>query len=207
MRVCFLSWLIFAAVCVAGEPVEALDLVNAKRAERGLPAYQRDAGLTEAAAKCAAYRADHLMAGHTGNDFAFLPAGSTADAAGCAAWASDFGACAMFETQYRTAGAAFVVGKNGLRFCQLFVRKGPPIVQTINAQKAIQAQSVQTINTPKAAAPKAGTVHCIQYTDMTKTKIAREWDEPTPAWLSAGGSMPVTIQGNCPNGTCPNARR
>ena len=106
-----------------GNATEALDLVNAQRKANGLPPYQRDEGLTKAAAAAAEYRAAHGIAVHTANDFAFLPAGARADAAGCAAWRTGFGACAVFDTAYRVAGAAFCVGADGLRYCHVFYRR------------------------------------------------------------------------------------
>jgi hypothetical protein len=51
----------------------------------------KDNGLTEGALAVAAYRAEHQIAGHTRNDFAFLPKGVSAQAAGCAAWPEGFG--------------------------------------------------------------------------------------------------------------------
>lgn len=311
--------LVFAATCTAADPVEALDLVNAKRAARGLKPYERDDGLTLGAMACAQYRADRLYASHVSQyrgesktDFSFLPPGCRADAGGCAAYPPEltFGACAMYD-DYKTAGAAYVVGRDGLRYCELFVRKGPPTatiqakefpimggygppaatpapdtrVDDMNARllaaeqwgtaggyRAPAATSPVTLanldqrlaameafgsvagyrppardrtanaanlekrlhavetfggtlgyvpptSKPAAAVPSAKTVHCIQYTDMTKTKIAREWDEPAPAWLSSGGGCPngscgevapaqirSAIQGGCSSGQCPNQK-
>src|SRR5262249_16521319 len=74
-----------------GPAADALAQVNALRAARGLPAYQHDPQLHEAAKGCAAFRARHRIAGHTSSDFAFLPAGSGATAAGCAAWPAGSG--------------------------------------------------------------------------------------------------------------------
>ena len=54
-------------------------------AARGLRPFIRDEGLTQAARACAAFRARSLLFGHTGNDFAFVPAGTSASSAGCAA--------------------------------------------------------------------------------------------------------------------------
>lgn len=105
---------------------EALDEVNAARKAYGLPPFARDDGLTEAAAAAAVYRAAHLMAGHTGNDFAYLPTGAKADAAGCAAWTPDWGwgACCTYE-RWQYAGAAWAPGKDGRRYMHLFVRGKP----------------------------------------------------------------------------------
>ena len=52
---------------------DAIDEVNATRAKRGLKPFVRDEGLTQAAMGAAAYRAKHLISGHTSNDFKFLP--------------------------------------------------------------------------------------------------------------------------------------
>ena len=102
--------------------VEALDEVNRQRAEHGLHAYLRDDGLMLAAAKCAAYRAANGIRGHTNNDFNFLPKGAFSNHAGCAAWQSGFGACFIFDSGFKYAGAAYSIGPDGLRFCQIFVR-------------------------------------------------------------------------------------
>jgi hypothetical protein len=102
---------------------DALDEVNIARAARGLPPFLEDTDLTEGARSVAAYRADHLIAGHTGNDFAFLPAGAQATASGCAAWPEHFGwgSCCTYE-RWRYAGAASVRGRDGKRYMHLFVR-------------------------------------------------------------------------------------
>ncbi len=111
---------------------DALDEVNAWRASRGLPAFIRDEGLTIAARGAAAYRADRLMFGHCNardgiihqlGDFAFLPSGCTAAAAGCAAYppADGWLSCCM-EDMHRYGGAAFVFGRDGKRYMHLFVR-------------------------------------------------------------------------------------
>lgn len=110
------------SVCATGS-CGALDEVNATRARHGLPAFRFDAQLTIAAQKCAECRAASLTAGHTKNDFAFVPAGASAKAAGCAAWhpAQGWGACCTFEA-WTHAGAAFAIGRDGKRYMQLFVR-------------------------------------------------------------------------------------
>ena len=101
----------------------ALDEVNAARAQRGLPPYVEDPQLTAAAEGAAEYRAANLVAGHTSNDFAFLPAGATASAAGCAAWEPSWGwgSCCTYES-HRYAGAAWKMGADGWRYMHLFVR-------------------------------------------------------------------------------------
>lgn len=102
---------------------DALDEVNEHRARRGLPAFVRDPKLCEAAYAAALNRAQSLNEGHTSNDFAFLPAGAHATAAGCGAWepGTGWGTCCTYDS-YHTAGAAWVIGSNGKRFMQLFVR-------------------------------------------------------------------------------------
>lgn len=112
-----------AKVAVIDVPgaVDALDEVNAQRAARGLRPYLRDEGLTRAAAACARHRAANRIAGHCSNDFSFLPAGTSATVAGCAAWRDGFGACGLFE-DHTYCGAAVVIGRDGLRYCHCFYR-------------------------------------------------------------------------------------
>ena len=103
---------------------DALDEVNAMRTKRGLRPYLRDEGLTQGARACAAYRAANRIKGHTPqSDFSFLPSGVTASAAGCAGLTPDWGfqACAVYDN-YTYCGAAWVMGSDGLRYSQLFVR-------------------------------------------------------------------------------------
>jgi hypothetical protein len=102
---------------------DALAEVNAARAARGLRPFIKDDQLTAGALNVADFRAERLMAGHTSNDFAGLPAGGMATAAGCAAWEPSFGwgACCTYEN-YTYAGAAWAVGRDGRRYMHLFVR-------------------------------------------------------------------------------------
>ena len=102
---------------------DALDEVNAVRASRGLRPFIRDAGLTAAALGAARHRAASLCQGHTANDFAFLPPGSHASAAGCAAWEPSWGwgACCTFDG-HAFAGAAWAWGRDGRRYMHLYVR-------------------------------------------------------------------------------------
>ena len=102
---------------------QVLDEVNAARAARGLRPFLLDENLARAASDCAAYRARHRIEGHTSNDFAFLPKGATARAAGCAAWPVGWGwgACCTYDN-YQYAGAAFSVGADGNRYMHIFVR-------------------------------------------------------------------------------------
>lgn len=105
------------------DSAQALDEVNAARAARGLRPYIRDDNLTSAATVCAEFRAARLIAGHTSNDFAALPPGTSATAAGCAAWepGSGWGSCCTYEG-YTYAGAAYAIGRDGRRYMHLFVR-------------------------------------------------------------------------------------
>lgn len=106
---------------------EALDAalaeVNAKRAGRGLPPYAFDPLLTIAAQRCCAARAARLVEGHL-NDFSFLPPGAHATAAGCAALEPSWGwgSCCTYDRAPTHAGAAIVMGRDGRRYMQLFVR-------------------------------------------------------------------------------------
>jgi hypothetical protein len=120
-----LSLLMFAVPAFAADNCgeDVLKEVNALRAQRGLPPYAYDAKLAEGAAACAKYRADHLVQGHTRNDFGFLPNGTRASAAGCAAWpvGLGWGSCCVWDN-YRYAGAAWAMGSDGKRYMHLFVR-------------------------------------------------------------------------------------
>jgi len=102
---------------------EALNEVNATRAQRGLRPYAHDPNLSVAALSAAQYRAARRLAGHTPSDFAHLPPGTDATAAGCAAWPPGlgWGACCTYEN-WTTAGAAIVIGPDGQRYMHLFVR-------------------------------------------------------------------------------------
>ncbi len=101
----------------------ALEEVNARRARSGLPPFVEDPLLTQAAEAAAEYRAARLMAGHTSNDFAFVPAGGHAKAAGCAAWEPSWGwgSCCV-EDHAQAAGAGWRMGRDGRRYMHLFVR-------------------------------------------------------------------------------------
>ena len=109
------------AISWAGE--DALAEVNAARATRGLRPFIKDGALTVGAIKVADFRAARLIPGHTNNDFAGLPAGSSAAAAGCAAWEPSWGwgACCTYDN-YTYAGAAWAMGRDGRRYMHLFVR-------------------------------------------------------------------------------------
>jgi hypothetical protein len=102
---------------------DGLDEVNAKRAARGLRPYIRDEGLTQAAFACAQHRAARRLFGHSSNDFAFVPAGTSARSAGCAAYPASHGwmSCCTYDN-YTYAGAAWVTGGDGKRYMHLYVR-------------------------------------------------------------------------------------
>jgi uncharacterized protein YkwD len=106
-----------------GSGGDGLDEVNAKRAARGLRPFLRDEGLAQAARSCAQFRAARGLAGHTSNDFAFVPAGTFARSAGCAASEASWGwmSCCVYEN-FTYAGAAWVTGRDGRRYMHLFVR-------------------------------------------------------------------------------------
>jgi uncharacterized protein YkwD len=112
-----------AGATESGLEGDGLDEVNAQRARRGLRPFVRDEGLTQAARACAGFRANHGLFGHTSNDFAFVPAGSYASSAGCAAYPASYGwmSCCVYEN-YTYAGAAWVTGRDGKRYMHLFVR-------------------------------------------------------------------------------------
>jgi len=100
--------------------------VNQRRAARGLRPFLRDEQLSRAAAAAADFRAARLMAGHTSSDFAFLPSGASASSAGCAAWPQGmgWGSCCS-EDNWRYAGAAYAIGRDGQRYMHLFVSNSP----------------------------------------------------------------------------------
>jgi hypothetical protein len=102
---------------------DGLAEVNAQRAARGLRPFVRDEGLTQAARGCAQFRATHGLFGHTSNDFAFVPAGTMATSAGCAAYPASYGwmSCCVYDN-YTYGGAAWVTGNDGRRYMHLFVR-------------------------------------------------------------------------------------
>lgn len=101
----------------------ALNEVNAARARRGLRPFIFDAALTQAAQSCARLRAARHIHGHLSNDFAYVPSGSRATAAGCGALEPSWGwgTCCTYEN-HTYAGAAWVMGSDGKRYMHLFVR-------------------------------------------------------------------------------------
>lgn len=125
---------------------DALDEVNYKRALRGLRPFLRDPLLTVAARNTAVYRARYRMFGHTSNDFAFLPPGASADAAGCAAYTSDYGflACCVYD-DYQYAGAWSEMGPDGRVYHHLFVSYRPSADSGVITP---QASPPPTVNAP-----------------------------------------------------------
>lgn len=117
-----LALLFIASLASSFAAEDAIEEVNALRTSRGLPAFERVECLTVAAKACADYRAEKRMAGHTRNDFAYLPKGCSASAAGCAAWhpRDGWGSCCTYD-RYRYAGAAWAMGRDGRRYMHLFV--------------------------------------------------------------------------------------
>jgi uncharacterized protein YkwD len=131
MRLVVLTALVLALPALAPaqdvKPVasaqQVLDEVNAARAARGLRPFVLDENLARGATACAVFRAQHGLEGHTSNDFGFLPPGTQAQSAGCAAWPAGmgWGSCCTYDN-YQYAGAAFCVGLDGRRYMHLFVR-------------------------------------------------------------------------------------
>jgi hypothetical protein len=118
-----LDWKVSAPAAPAGG--DGLDEVNAKRAAAGLRPFVRDDGLTTAAKGCAEFRAAYQLFGHTSNDFAFVPAGVSCSAAGCAAYPASYGwmSCCTYD-RYDRAGAYWAAGADGKRYMHLFVGRG-----------------------------------------------------------------------------------
>ena len=110
-------------ISIAQAATDALDEVNATRAQRGLRPFVRDNGLSIAAAAAADVRAQYLCKGHTANDFSYVPAGTVATSSGCTAWTDDWGwgSCCTYEN-FTYAGAAWTRGSDGKRYMHLYVR-------------------------------------------------------------------------------------
>lgn len=102
---------------------DALQEVNSERAKRGLKPFLPDPLLNQAARTCAKIRATKHIEAHLSNDFAHLPAGASATAAGCGALEPSWGwgTCCAYDS-YTYAGAAWVMGTDGKRYMHLFVR-------------------------------------------------------------------------------------
>jgi hypothetical protein len=163
--------LVFATL---GRGEDALAAANAERAARGLPPFQYDPGLAAAAEAAATYRASYGIAGHTANDFQFLPAGASAPAAGCAAWPDGmgFGSCCLHES-WTYAGAATVRGRNGLLFHHLFVSHqasaGQP--QKLPAPKPVPPAVTPPVASTCGAATACGSM-TVRHTLHVRERIA-----------------------------------
>jgi hypothetical protein len=126
----FLSLILIFQTLPSIAAVDALEEVNRHRAARGLSPFARDTQLSQAAAAVADYRAARLMAGHVfernRSDYSFLPSGARAEATGCAAWPQGigWGSCCS-EENWRYAGAAYAIGRDGKRYMHLYVSNRP----------------------------------------------------------------------------------
>ena len=120
----------FSLAVLAHSPLaraeDALDEVNQARAARGMSPFIRDEALSQGAQACANARAKGLIKGHTKNDFAYLPSSASAKAGGAAAWprSMGWGSCCTYEN-WRYAGAAYSISRDGQRYMQLFASNSP----------------------------------------------------------------------------------
>lgn len=129
------------------ECADALQEVNDLRKARGLPPFQPDAKLTEAALACARERAARGIHGHLPeSDFKHLSSSVSTNgvAAGCAALEPSWGwqSCCWDDVGPTHAGAAYVMGADGLRYNHIFVRTGPETFQQRSEQ--VTSQPVQS---------------------------------------------------------------
>lgn len=166
---------VLSLACVA-KSEDALDRVNAQRAARGLPAFVRDANLTAAAEACASHRATYLLFGHSANDFAFLPAGTSADAAGCAAYPSDYGfmACCTYES-YRFAGAASVVGRDGKVYHHLFVSNRASAPPSVAQPPAASFAPMPTTTAPPVVVQQAPCAQSYAVSGCSSGRATFQW--------------------------------
>lgn len=139
---------------------DALDEVNAFRAKQGLPPFQRDESLTQAAQKAATIRAKSLINGHLNSDFDCLPAGAHADSAGCGALDDSWGwgTCCATDN-YRYAGAAWKRGADGKRYMHLFVSNRANTANTANTeqkQPPAKAEPVATVTPANSESCSSG---------------------------------------------------
>lgn len=119
---------------------DALDELNAQRAQRGLPPYRRDPALTKAAMKCASTRAKTHVHGHMQggmSDFTCLDAGVPCECTGAEApgqnYPPGFWTCAMYDN-YTVAGAARAFDERGEQYMSLFCgygKKAEPAPQPV----------------------------------------------------------------------------
>lgn len=113
-----------AGTATASGSDDALNEVNAARAQRGLKPFLPDPLLNKAALACAKQRCARHIDGHLPeSDFSYLPSGGSANAAGCGALEPSWGwgTCCTYDN-YTYAGAAWVMGADGKRYMHLFVR-------------------------------------------------------------------------------------
>lgn len=183
---------------------DALDQVNAQRAARGLPPFARDHGLALGAQAAAAHRASARMFGHTANDFAFLPPGARASAAGCAAYPAHYGfmACCTYDRAIY-AGAASVPGPDGRVYHHLFVSDAPSSVRA-DALVAASTVLVAPIQTQTAYTYRERTVS--RGVLRRPTVIVERVPAPAaPPAIPQPKTAPVEI-GGCANGRCETGR-
>lgn len=110
-----------ADIAVAMQPpgADALDMVNAQRAQRGLRPYLRDPALTQHAYACAKIRAERRIFGHLNGELS----GVNASCSGCAGNEPSWGfmACDLYAN-WTYCGAAYVMGSDGKMYCHAFYR-------------------------------------------------------------------------------------
>lgn len=183
-----------AALALSGSASadDALAVVNAQRAARGLPAFLPDPGLQLAAERAAAHRAASLMFAHTVNDFQFLPPGCSADAAGCAAYPASYGfmACATYD-RYTYAGAASVLGRDGKTYHHLFVsRVASPYQTAQQGTTTTTTTKTTTVTQPKtpAVAPPKGPVVVVAAPSPTITTMTRASSSTSVSYRSSSSS-------------------
>lgn len=106
------------------DAVDALDEVNQFRQRIGLSPWRRSEGLMAAARSCAIHRAKWCCEGHSPNDFAAVPPGEFSRASGCAArWPGEpFDSCCIRDGHYTEGGAAYAIGPDGRKYCQVYCR-------------------------------------------------------------------------------------
>lgn len=186
----FLSLTLGAPPDAAPAINDGLDEVNAKRAARGLPPFQRDYNLTLAAHGAASYRASYRMFGHvTGGigDFQFLPAGAKADAAGCAAYPMQDGwlSCCTYDSA-TYAGAAWVTGADNKRYMHLFI-SNTSSAPVVNGTSVIVAATTGVVVT--AAAPAT-----TSYTYRERTVYRGRFRQPTVTYeLAPCAPVPAPV--------------
>ena len=130
---------------------DALNDVNAARAQMGLPAIQRDEALTQAAMAAADYRATYGIGLHTSNDFAFLPPGAAASGSGTGYNGGPL-TCCYATSNFPVAGAAYSTGGDGVRRVHIFVstRFNGPIAKTARAVEKVAEAVTYPVQTMQA---------------------------------------------------------